>query len=68
MCCHNTGPHQEIRKEAEKMGNFLEEEKSNKETFIRSKTDSLSFLALNSPKVLSTIPTIQKGLKRAQVF
>lgn len=50
------------------MGNFLEEEKSNKETFIRSKTDSLSFLALNSPKVLSTIPTIQKGLKRAQVF
>ena len=50
------------------MGNFLEEEKSNKETFIRSKTDSLSFLALNSPKVLSPIPTIQKGLKRAQVF
>lgn len=40
--CH-TGPHQEIREETEKMGNFLEEEKSNKETFISSKTDSLFF-------------------------
>ena len=61
-------PTRKLGRRQKKWAIFWKKKKSNKETFIRSKTDSLSFLALNSPKVLSTIPTIQKGLKRAQVF